>query len=210
MNYVCFNFIANTRAVLLQDDDTFFPVPVRILNFQNGGEYVNKLDRAILSNSGSDVTNLFIKYTKNQLMRRFFLFDTISGRENGEYKIVRVATHVKLTTTKAIGVDGQIYSPVLDILYVERSVPDLKATDPDGGYSAPLFDFSVVYQMNQSGFWDLVLIFFCIITLVAGLFALITARQYSNRNLTQRENLGFKVSNGKLIKTSLLCILCLF
>jgi hypothetical protein len=163
------------------------------LNFRKSQEFVNKADKTLLSNTGSDVTNLFIEYTKSELHRRFFLVDTISGRENEEYKIVRIPSHIRLTTTKAIGVDGQIYSPVLDILYVERSVSDLKATDEDGSYSAPLFDFTVIYQMNQSGFWDLVLIFFCIITLVAGLFALITSRQYSNRNLTPSENLGLKV-----------------
>lgn len=200
-------FLAN-HAVLLQDDETFFPVPVRILNFQLGGIFVNKLDRTILSNTGSDVTNLFIEYTSNQLMRRFFLYDTVSGRDNGEFKIVRVATQLQLIITKTIGVDGQIYSPILDILYVERSVADLKASDPEGAYSTPLFSFAVIYQMNQSGFWDLLLIIFCIMCLGAGLFALIESRQYSNRNLTPSENLGFKVRRFAMTP-SLSCTLSL-
>lgn len=170
-----------------------FPVPVRILNFKLGGIFVNRLDRTITSNTGSDVTNLFIEYTSNQLMRRFFIYDTISGRESGDFKVVRVATQLKLVTTKAIGVDGQIYSPVLDIMYAEKTVADLRLEDPEGAFSTPLINFATIYKMNQSGFWDLVLIFFCITTMIAGLFALISARQYSNRNLKPSENLGFKV-----------------
>lgn len=179
---------------MLEDDNSLFPVPVRLLNFQSAGVYVNKLVNQISSNTGSDITNLFIDYTSNQLVRRFFIYDTLSGWSNDELLIVRFPTQIQLTITKVIGVNGQIYSPVLQILYQERFISNLDATD-QGFYSNPLFSFAVVYQMDQSKFWQMVLIFFIIFAVIAGFAGLYAARQYSNRNLTPMENLGFKVDH---------------
>lgn len=137
----CFNHM---YVDLTQSDGTLFPIPIRLLNYQDatqGNSFINS----------HDDTSPFPGST-NQLTRRFFLVDTMSGFSNGSTRFIRVATSVNFwwdklwiasdetlaiasvpsknrIQTSSYNGFNVILSPVLDIKYSDRLVSDITEGD---------------------------------------------------------------------------------
>ncbi|XP_042726107.1 meckelin [Lagopus leucura] len=106
-------------------------VPVLNLNLQYSEMYVNQ---------GSSMRNWL-------LTRRFFLVDTLSGRENdlGELpRIIRVASKITISIRLVSHAQkGTIHPPLLTVAYT-----DVLVQNPDT--QSVTVSFSVRYEMNQS------------------------------------------------------------
>ncbi|XP_041104732.1 meckelin-like isoform X2 [Polyodon spathula] len=110
---------------------SLWAVPVRNLNLQYNGQFVNQ---------GDNLNNWY-------LTRRIFLVDTLSGRENtlaNQPKVIRVATKITISIqlepkTKK----GVINTPLMTVSYTDVlvSAPDTQSVS---------VSFSVEYEMNQS------------------------------------------------------------
>uniref|UniRef100_A0A8C9FTB3 Transmembrane protein 67 n=1 Tax=Pavo cristatus TaxID=9049 RepID=A0A8C9FTB3_PAVCR len=106
-------------------------VPVLNLNLQYSEMYVNQ---------GSSMNNWL-------LTRRFFLVDTLSGRENDLGKlprIIRVASKITISIRLVSHTQkGAIYPPLITVAYT-----DVLVQNPDT--QSVTVSFSVRYEMNQS------------------------------------------------------------
>lgn len=126
------------------------PVPVRVLNYRSNGIEVNE-------NGGkSDLID-------DVFTRRFFVYDTLSGVQQGRLGIIRIATSIELDITVQDDNPHRIYPPVLNIRYSEISI----------GTQSVGVTFRVQYLQNLSKFWNtsmIVLIVAMALTLVIWLF----------------------------------------
>ncbi|OXB79904.1 UNVERIFIED_CONTAM: hypothetical protein H355_000934 [Colinus virginianus] len=106
-------------------------VPVLNLNLQYSDMYVNQ---------GSSMNSWL-------LTRRFFLVDTLSGRENDLGKlprIIRVASKITISIRLVSHTQkGTIYPPLITVAYT-----DVLVQDPDT--QSVMVSFSVRYEMSQS------------------------------------------------------------
>ncbi|KAJ3202436.1 hypothetical protein HK099_001858, partial [Clydaea vesicula] len=173
---------------LRQSNGKLFPVPVRIQNFLQEGVYVN-LQKSEISSTPMDnsiASALFTDFGDDRLTRRFFLVDTLSGVQDGKLMVLRVATKIKVWITKSPRADGQIYSPIVDIYYSERHAPELALND-NSLFSSLVFNFEVIYRMDQSYFWSIMLIIFVILSLVATFLAFYEAKKFSSFNLEPQD-----------------------
>ncbi|KAJ3024018.1 Meckelin [Thoreauomyces humboldtii] len=146
---------------------TLVPIPIRVENYRTGSRQPN------LHASPLD-------YSSSVLFRRFFLIDVVSGIQDGSLQIIRVPSEIRIWIQQAAS--GQIYVPVMDILYTERQVSDLSLTDASQ-ISSPTVTFSAVYFGSLVGFWKAVTVLFALVCVLGGLFALYRARAWSTRNL---------------------------
>ncbi|KAM9387053.1 meckelin [Phaethornis superciliosus] len=106
-------------------------VPVLNLNLQYNEMFVNQ---------GSNMNNWF-------LTRRFFLVDTLSGKENDLEempRVIRIASKITISIRLVSGTQtGTIYPPLLTIAYT-----DVLVQNPET--QSVTVSFSVSYEMNQS------------------------------------------------------------
>ncbi|XP_041101457.1 meckelin-like isoform X2 [Polyodon spathula] len=110
---------------------SLWAVPVRNLNLQYNGQFVNQ---------GDNLNNWY-------LTRRIFLVDTLSGRENtlaNQPKVIRVATKITISIQLEPNTrKGAIKTPLMTVSYT-----DILVSDPDT--QSVSVSFSVDYEMNQS------------------------------------------------------------
>ncbi|KAK6490793.1 meckelin [Huso huso] len=110
---------------------SLWAVPVRNLNLQYNGQFVNQ---------GDNLNNWY-------LTRRIFLVDTLSGRENtlaSQPKVIRVATKITISIQLEPNTQkGVIKTPLMTVSYT-----DILVSDPDT--QSVSVSFSVEYEMNQS------------------------------------------------------------
>ncbi|MGH0147221.1 UNVERIFIED_CONTAM: hypothetical protein FKN15_051391 [Acipenser sinensis] len=110
---------------------SLWAVPVRNLNLQYNGQFVNQ---------GDNLNNWY-------LTRRIFLVDTLSGRENtlaSQPKVIRVATKIAISIQLEPNTQkGAIKTPLMTVSYT-----DILVSDPDT--QSVSVSFSVEYEMNQS------------------------------------------------------------
>lgn len=159
------------------DNDRLYPVPVRIRNFVDNGQFPNE--------------NEFpTQEADDRLTRRFFLYDQISSKESvsGRPKLVRYAKEIRLTTLVQEQDPGRIYPPLLEILYVERLVSDMfsSGTDSEG---SPLetatitkVGFTVEYTEDYESFWTSATAFFGFFMTIFGLCLLLRLYNWNRRN----------------------------
>lgn len=150
--------------ILDAHDDTLKPVPIRVRNFRTSdGAQVNK--------NGDDTSSGDI--VDDILTRRFFMYDTISGRTSlGALQVVRWASSVTLQIVSQDNVANRIYPPVLTIEYEERQVADVVAAAAQGKQFVAA-TFETTYRRSLASFWHtaLILLIVCmILALVRRLF----------------------------------------
>ncbi|XP_023223368.1 meckelin-like [Centruroides sculpturatus] len=124
------------------EHNLIYPVPVRILNYRNEDNPVNK---------DPDVS-------KWQLVRRFFLQDPLSGMESAQVttqkkkkiaKVFRYASHITLDIkSQKDGKVGTILPPLLTIEYAELTSDDYYKNEP-----VPTI-FAVNYSMDQTKIFE--------------------------------------------------------
>ncbi|RYH14239.1 hypothetical protein EON65_33915 [archaeon] len=87
--------------------NTYTPVPVKVLNYQ-----------------GSITTDVALCTSSDVFVRRFFLFDVVSGVSsiNSYPEVIRYASYISLTVSIVDGKQTSIYPPVLTIEYSESSL----------------------------------------------------------------------------------------
>lgn len=120
------------------DHNLIYPVPVLILNYRSEDNPINK---------DSDAS-------KWQLVRRFFLYDPISGMESAQHstlkqkriaKVLRYASHISLDIrSQKDGKVGTILPPLLTLEYTELASDDYYKNE-----MIPT-TFTVSYSMDQT------------------------------------------------------------
>ncbi|KAI9328026.1 transmembrane protein 67-domain-containing protein [Zopfochytrium polystomum] len=149
---------------LLDDSGNLFPVPIRVHNL-------------------AENSDMGLDYTGNVFTRRFFLIDNISGVSNGTLQVIRFPTYIGLTIRKVDTAAGAIYSPILSILYAERSIQGTIAATDNSQYAMPKYTFQVTYNMSLVDFWRTMQILFALTTSLALVFGLYLARNWSRRSV---------------------------
>ena len=84
------------------------------------------------------------------LTRRFFLYDTLSGVEEDELKVVRYAKNITLKFKLDKENIEQIYPPYLEIAYEEKSAEDIRKSDTN---SQKEVMFLSSYSMDTEELW---------------------------------------------------------
>ncbi|KAJ3236213.1 Meckelin [Chytriomyces hyalinus] len=166
---------------LLDDAGNYIPVPVRILNLAQN-QY------------GYD-----FNYAGDVFTRRFFLIDNISGVSKGKLQVLRVPTSISFSIMKTIENTGQIYLPIMDIMYAERVVNGYIDPADTSVYASPTFEFSMSYGMTMEGFWSSMQVMFSLST--AGLLtaAIYRTLRWSKRNTAPGENMDMLIVGQSVI-----------
>ena len=124
------------------DTNKLFPVPVRLVDLNEGS---NTLYPGNLCQ------------TEDVLVRRFFLFDTVSGIESGgntvKPSVIRYASEMILSVYILKDSPNKIYTPVLTIAYQEK--PTASISKPTYSSSGKLNDNSVPYTFQSVYSMDL-------------------------------------------------------
>ncbi|KAI8803545.1 Meckelin [Cladochytrium replicatum] len=178
---------------------TLYPIPVRPLNFRSAGRLVNVQDRT--SNTGapgaaslvsSQSTGAF-SFSNNRFVRRFMLYDTVTGVQNGVLRAVRVPVRIQIWITKNADESSgmQIFLPLVDVQYAERSVSDLSTTD-GSIVSSPKFFFGVTYSMDLEDFWRVMTILFSFACVIGGCLGIYFSHHWSKRNNGINESYDLK------------------
>ncbi|KAI8902887.1 Meckelin [Globomyces pollinis-pini] len=142
-----------------------YPVPVRIKNAYTNGNIQNDV------------------YTPNDndtYVRRFSLFDTNVGTQNGQVNFIRIPQSIVIWFM--IDSPGYVNVPVMDITYTERPISALSPTDLSE-VSSIQFTFETRYIQNYSGLVTFSMIFFAIIATLMLLVAFHRTRAWYTRNL---------------------------
>lgn len=157
---------------LRDEGGALIPVKVKLLDYTENSVPVNDN-----SNSIDDV-----------FVRRFFLFDNVSGKRDlaSPPQVVRIASSFTLTFTLNRARGQAIYPPVLTLRYSERlstdvenyvrpevGVPSTVASRPS--LAAPTISFNLEYTMSVNGFLNsmlFLLITLLILTFLAAVFKL--------------------------------------
>jgi hypothetical protein len=124
---------------ILDENNELIDIPVLISNYRD---------------NNSDQPNLTFNYETSQLVRRFFIFDTISGiTSNGGYKeglkpsIVRYATDIKLSIALDPDKPESILKPMLWISYKEKKESIITRG------TTTKFTYLVDYYQNSDSVW---------------------------------------------------------
>lgn len=139
-------------------------VPVLITNFvdSTGGS----------PNTGNDMSSW-------RLVRRFFMYDTISSASNGAWTYARYASNIKLKVTLDPNSQSSILSPYLVITYSE-----VKTTSISDGSTGQV-SFLADYYQDISAFWRRVTIAFIIIQVLIGVIIAIKLYYFLQQNPRQ-------------------------
>ncbi len=133
---------------MYKNDGSLYPIPIRILNYRQNSNLVNQN------------TDPF-DFINNQLFTRFLLFDSLSGLKTTGLNVLRVPIAISFWISKSSSDVGKIQVPIFDILYSEREVNGLSATD-GSFYSSPkvIFSFLIhkIYLYVYSIFYMYILI----------------------------------------------------
>ncbi|KAH3761899.1 transmembrane protein [Pelomyxa schiedti] len=131
------------------------PVPVLLMNYQRSGSYVN-----------DDMSTA-------QLTRRFFMIDTLSGRNpiNSAPQVIRFPREIKLEVTPRDGDPQYMNTPLLTLKYEERSSSVILS-----GQSTTELTVEIIYH-DEGDTWQLLqlvlLIFGMVITGIWWIYRLV-------------------------------------
>ena len=121
-----------------------YPVPVLMRNLREDGQTPNLNFRKT-----QEVDDIFT--------RRFFLFDNLSGKKDGNLEILRYAKSIVLQNTIQPENPNKIYPPTLTIEYVERR-PSAWTDRADGNTAEEMaidtLMFKAEYTMDTAEFWQ--------------------------------------------------------
>ncbi|KAI8924515.1 Meckelin [Entophlyctis helioformis] len=155
---------------LLETSGSLYPIPVRITNYRStAGTLVNANPSAI-------------DWSNNQLVRRFFIVDTVSGISSGSLNVIRIPTSISIWIYKATNQAGKILLPILDMTYTERDVSTISKLD-SSKVSSPTVQFSVYYDQDSSYLRQVLTILLVIVVSAGIIYAFYLARLWNSRNL---------------------------
>jgi meckelin len=150
---------------------TFIPVPVRIVNLRTGASS-SKPNRLNPTNNLCDPGDV--------LVRRFYLFDLISGLSTGSTglpSVIRYASSIILEVSQVKGAVRNVYSPVLTIQYTETALPTV-------GSAAATVNYTVEgrFTSNLDSFFTVLFGFFIGCIVLTGLLFLLRYVNWNTRN----------------------------
>ena len=144
---------------IMDRNKNLIDVPVLIRNLRN--------KKGELMNTGTTIND------KWRLVRRFFVYDTVSGitlpdgyQKNADTTIVRWASDIKMKITLDPNLKERIYTPYLDITYKESTDRTKK----------PRVTFIMDYYQEMDYFWKQTLIAFIIFQVIIAF--IVAARFY--------------------------------
>ncbi|CAG9329728.1 unnamed protein product [Blepharisma stoltei] len=151
--YITYSETVFYDPYLLDQDGSLIDVPVLIDNFiDTNGDKPNK---------GSDKSSW-------RLVRRFFIYDNVSGKVGtnayiygNDTTVLTYPKSIKLRVTLRTDADSKIYVPLLLIKYRTRLVNYIEQEDKSSHLT-----FISEYTMNTSGFWKVALAIFIVTNFV--------------------------------------------
>eukprot|EP00474_Spongospora_subterranea_P003737 CRZ04195.1 hypothetical protein [Spongospora subterranea] len=144
--------------VFYVDNGKLFPVPVKNLNYREGGRLVN------VDSSGVELTSPSARVVLHQ---RFVMYDNLSGRQGKTTSpptILSYAVQTGLRVTMQSGSSSLIYPPLLVIRHSEREAVSLN--DDLGSWSTVLF--RAEYTKDLTSVWTAAEILFTLSLLTIG------------------------------------------
>lgn len=171
--------------------DLYYPVPVRIVNLKSGDVTVNSLSPKAPC-GGNDI-----------LVRRFFLFDIVSGLTSASATVPQVMRFASDITLEVQISDNfrKIKAPILTIQYQE-SIPATWAayipTNDEGSIGGPQtvnYYFQARYSMNMDSFSSTLFGFFIAVVVFCGLCFLFRLNNWNVR-MSRMVKQGYNMSNG--------------
>jgi len=148
------------------------PVPVLIL------DYVNELDAKVNINLNAE------EETDDVFVRRFALFDAMSGLNNNGYtdspQVIRYVKKMHLKISSLPSDASRIKAPILELTYAAR--------EPRGGLwkkdlRFDTIEFLVEYSMERTDYDDTLYGFFTFICISSGIAAFLRWQNWSFRNI---------------------------
>lgn len=171
---------------------SFVPVPVRVVNLRTGAtsSKPNKLNPSKNLCDSGDV-----------LVRRFYLFDVVSGLSTGSTGlpvVMRYASNIILEVSQVKGGVRNVYPPVLTLQYTEISPPAI-------GSSAAIAYYTVEgrFTSNLDSFFTVLFGFFIGCVVLTGLLFLLRYVNWNTRNsrnvITTVSSTGIGGFNSKVL-----------
>jgi meckelin len=146
---------------MVEDDDRYHPVPVRIKNIISFGARPN--------------IELFPS-DSSQFNRRFTMVDTYTGMESDTLRFIRFPTTMKFWF-RLTEETGKIRIPVLDIEYTEYEIRDIQSTP-----TTAMISFSTDYLQDYSGMGNAIMIVFVIFASFGVIHGFFKTRSWYLRN----------------------------
>ena len=155
-----------------KDVNQYYPVPVRILNMP--------YDRSTVNTQIPD--NFFLCASGDILVRRFFLYDLVSGLTNGGSipSVIRYASTITLEVALSGVHIGSIYSPVLTIEYNENQPSSWSSTDASS--STVTVTNTINYTMDLANVFNVLFGFFITFVVIFGITAYLRYLDWARRN----------------------------
>lgn len=156
--------------------DLYHPVPVRIVDvLSNGARTNNLVPRRVLCDE------------KDVLVRRFFLYDIVSGVSTASPSspsVIRYASNISLTFQIRPDQSNAPLAPVLTIQYAEVRPSSWKKVNEFEYLKTPTgkYTFKAQYTMDPAAFLESLLTCFIIATVLAGLVFILRISNWNKRN----------------------------
>eukprot|EP00588_Corethron_pennatum_P036746 CAMPEP_0194348850 /NCGR_PEP_ID=MMETSP0171-20130528/106761_1 /TAXON_ID=218684 /ORGANISM="Corethron pennatum, Strain L29A3" /LENGTH=489 /DNA_ID=CAMNT_0039116233 /DNA_START=1488 /DNA_END=2953 /DNA_ORIENTATION=- len=129
--------------------------------FVAGGECLHAVPIAIDNRQNDDGTG----DDRDAYVRRFFLFDNVSGRTTNGLEIIRYAKFIELKVGMRTDAPDQIYPPRLVIRYAER--PTAPWIDGGGNGLSVDLTFRTEFAMDTSKYWATMNVFIGLVSAAA-------------------------------------------
>ena len=143
-------------------DECLYPVPVMLTSYTHGNAFPN-VNKSPLDESDD-------KY-----VRRFFLFDNMSGRTQVGVQYIRFVSKIVLQTTIQEASSSKIYPPILMIHYAEINMNDLNT----GSKTSYRIEYNI---RSSTKFWTAVKVTVGFISATALLIWVFRTYNWQNRN----------------------------
>jgi len=180
--------------LFLIDEETgdMMPVPVLLRDYRDSGlNFIN-----VNYEDAEESNDVFV--------RRFMLYDTLSGvsdssttNDDGTYipDVIRYANKITLSVQIQDTSAGKIYPPILELSYKEREV---SYWDSDSTMKRDFIFFRAEYSMKVSNYEDVVIAFFSVACVLAGITWTMRVNNWSRRNVRMRAANSHTNMEGRL------------